>query len=171
MAIDRETSQRAHAEPPPAKASKGRSTTPPRTRESYPSIRSWTMSRIKSKDTKPELTVRKAAHSLGLRFRLHRRDLPGTPDLVFPGRRTALFVHGCFWHRHDCGRATTPASNVGYWAAKFQRNVERDARSAAELRKLGWRCVRIWECETRDPEKLDGVLRRKVAAKAVRIHG
>lgn len=132
-------------------------------------VRSWTMSRVRSKNTQPELLVRKAAHALGLRFRLHRRDLPGTPDLVFPGRLTTLFVHGCFWHRHGCARATTPASNVGYWAAKFERNVERDARNAAELRKLGWRCVRIWECETKDAKKLAGLLRRKVAAKPPRI--
>ncbi len=79
-----------------------------------------------------------------------------------------MFVHGCFWHRHDCGRATVPATNVRYWAAKFDRNVRRDARNAAELRKLGWRCVRIWECETKDAKKLAGVLRRKVAAKTPR---
>jgi DNA mismatch endonuclease (patch repair protein) len=127
------------------------------------------MSRIRSKNTKPEIAVRKAAHALGLRFRLHRRDLPGTPDLVLAGRRTAIFVHGCFWHRHGCGRATPPTSNIEYWTAKFERNVQRDARNAAELRKLGWRCVRIWECETTDPKKLAGVLRRKVATRSVRI--
>lgn len=124
------------------------------------------MSRVRSKDTKPELAVRKAAHALGLRFRLHRRDLPGTPDLVFPSRQTALFVHGCFWHRHLCARATSPATNVDYWTAKFDRNVRRDARNVAELRKLGWRCVRIWECETKDSRKLAGILWRKVVAKA-----
>jgi len=126
------------------------------------------MSRIRSKDTKPEIAVRKAAHALGLRFRLHRRDLPGTPDLVFPGRRTALFVHGCFWHRHGCARASTPSSNAGYWAAKFERNVERDASNAAELRKLGWRCVRVWECETKDASRLAAILRGKVAAKPIK---
>jgi DNA mismatch endonuclease (patch repair protein) len=124
------------------------------------------MSRVRSKDTKPEIAVRKAAHALGLRFRLHRRELPGTPDLVFPSRQTAVFVHGCFWHRHRCVRATTPATNVDYWAAKFDRNVRRDARNAAELRKLGWRCVRIWECQTKDSRKLAGIICRKVIAKA-----
>lgn len=139
--------------------------TPARTRDSYPSLRSWTMSRIRSKDTKPEVAVRRAAHKLGLRFRLHRRDLPGTPDLVFPSRQTAVFVHGCFWHRHGCARATLPATNVPYWTAKFDRNVQRDARNAKELRKLGWRCVRIWECEAKEPQKLAGILKRRVVAK------
>src|SRR3954451_665162 len=112
----------------------------PNSKDSYPSLRSWTMAQVRSKNTKPEVAVRKAAHALGLRFRLHGRDLPGTPDLVFSGHRTAVFVHGCFWHRHGCARATTPASNVAYWAAKFERNVARDARNAAQLRKLGWHC-------------------------------
>lgn len=140
-----------------------------RKRTADASYRSWVMARVKSKNTTPEMAVRKAAHALGLRFRLHRRDLPGTPDLVFPGRRTAVFVHGCFWHRHGCARATTPTSNVRYWTAKFERNVERDARNAVDLRRLGWRCVRIWECETKDVKKLAGLLRRQVAAKSVRI--
>jgi DNA mismatch endonuclease (patch repair protein) len=125
------------------------------------------MSRIRSKNTKPEIVVRKAAHAAGLRFRLHRKDLPGTPDLVFPSRGIALFVHGCFWHRHHCTRATSPATNADYWAAKFDRNVRRDARNAAELRKLGWRCVQIWECEAKDDEKLIGLIRRKVTGKAL----
>jgi DNA mismatch endonuclease (patch repair protein) len=123
------------------------------------------MAQIRSKNTTPEISVRKAAHAAGLRFRLHRSDLPGTPDLVFPARRTAVFVHGCFWHRHACGRATVPATNVDYWAAKFDRNVRRDACNTAELRKLGWRCVRIWECETKDPNRLADIVRRKIIAK------
>jgi DNA mismatch endonuclease, patch repair protein len=127
--------------------------------------RSWTMAQVKSKNTTPEMTVRKAAHALGLRFRLHRRDLPGTPDLVFPSRQTAVFVHGCFWHRHGCRRATTPVTNVGYWSAKFDRNVQRDVRNVAELRKLGWRCVRIWECETKDANRLADIVLRKIIAK------
>src|SRR6266702_259826 len=138
-------------------------------REDYLSHRSWTMAQVRSKNTKPEMAVRKAAHALGLRFRLHRKDLPGTPDLGFPARQTAVFVHGCFWHRHDCVRATTPGSNVDYWEAKFDRNVRRDAHNVADLRKLGWRCVRIWECETKDVKKLAGLLRQKVAAKSLRI--
>lgn len=169
MAVHRRTSRRAGAERSDVFARKGRVARPVRSREGYPSLRSWTMSRIRSKNTKPEMVVRKAAHALGLRFRLHRRDLPGTPDLVFPGRRIALFVHGCFWHRHGCTKATTPASNVGYWTAKFERNVERDARNAAELRKLGWRCVRIWECETKNAKSLAGILQREVAAKSVKV--
>jgi DNA mismatch endonuclease (patch repair protein) len=125
------------------------------------------MSRIRSKNTKPEIAVRKAAHAAGLRFRLHRKDLPGTPDLVFPSRGIALFVHGCFWHRHHCTRATSPATNADYWGAKFDRNIRRDARNAAELRKLGWQCDQIWECEAKDDKKLTGLIRRKVVGKAV----
>jgi DNA mismatch endonuclease (patch repair protein) len=169
MAVNRGTSRRAQAERPHLKAAKPVDASARRPKESYPSLRSWTMAQIRSKNTKPELAVRKAAHALGLRFRLHRGDLPGTPDLVFSGRRTALFVHGCFWHRHGCARATTPASNVQYWTAKFERNVERDARNAAELRKLGWRCVRIWECETNDATRLAGALRKKVVASSAKI--
>nr|WP_246740472.1 very short patch repair endonuclease [Bradyrhizobium sp. LCT2] len=123
------------------------------------------MAQVRSKNTKPEIAVRKAAHALGLRFRLHRKSLPGTPDLTFASKRIALFVHGCFWHRHDCDKATSPASNVEYWTAKFDRNVRRDARNATDLRKAGWRCVRIWECETKDAKKLAGILRRKIASK------
>ncbi|HMJ28042.1 MAG TPA: very short patch repair endonuclease [Xanthobacteraceae bacterium] len=168
MAFHRKSSGQACAERPNLRT--GLVAKPARSRESYPSDRSWTMAQIRSKNTKPEIAVRKAAHAAGLRFRLHRKDLPGTPDLVFPSREIAVFVHGCFWHRHDCGRATLPATNVDYWAAKFDRNVRRDARNAAELRKLGWRCVRIWECETKDAKKLAGVLRRKVAAKTPRCN-
>jgi DNA mismatch endonuclease, patch repair protein len=168
MEVHRKASVRTRAKRPEVGAGGRPEPRPPGTRESYPSLRSWTMAQIPSKNTTPEIAVRKAAHALGLRFRLHRRDLPGTPDLVFPARRAAVFVHGCFWHRHDCARATMPASNIDYWAAKFDQNVRRDARNAAELRKLGWRCVRIWECETKDPKKLAGMLRRKVAAKTFR---
>jgi DNA mismatch endonuclease (patch repair protein) len=124
--------------------------------------RSWNMSRVGSKHTAPELKVRKTAHGLGLRFRLHRKDLPGTPDLVFPGRAIALFVNGCFWHRHDCARATTPATNTEFWKQKFERNVVRDRRNAAELKKLGWHCTTVWECETKDDRKLEALLKRRV---------
>jgi DNA mismatch endonuclease (patch repair protein) len=160
MAVHRRTSRRERAQRPDLKVGTRPLAAATRSRESYPSLRSWTMSRIRSKNTKPEIVVRKAAHALGLRFRLHRRDLPGTPDLVLPRWRTAVFVHGCFWHRHGCGSATTPTSNTEYWTAKFERNVQRDARNSAELRKLGWRCVHIWECEVKDPAKLDRSLRR-----------
>lgn len=119
------------------------------------------MSRVKSSHTLPEIRVRSAAHSLGLRFRLHRRELPGRPDLIFPRHRVALFVHGCFWHRHaGCPKASTPKSRRRFWLQKFERNVARDAENVAMLRKLGWRVATIWECETRDPHWLVRRLRR-----------
>lgn len=115
-----------------------------------PERRSWLMSRVHTKNTSPELRVRQMAHGLGLRFRLHRKDLPGTPDLVFPSRRVALFVHGCFWHRHpDCRKASLPKSRIEYWQSKFSRNVERDREVADRLRDAGWRTEVIWECETK----------------------
>lgn len=120
-----------------------------------PAQRSAVMRAVKSKDTAPELAVRRAAHALGLRFRLQRTDLPGKPDLVFPSRRIALFVHGCFWHGHDCPRgARMPQTNRAYWESKIGRNVARDAAASAALKKLGWTPRTIWECETRDPAKL-----------------
>ncbi|MEI9982060.1 MAG: DNA mismatch endonuclease Vsr [Aliidongia sp.] len=113
--------------------------------------RSWLMSRVKGRNTVPELSVRRVAHSLGLRFRLHRTDLPGTPDLVFPRWKVAIFVHGCFWHRHDgCKKATHPKSREDFWQAKFERNVERDRRVLFELGAHGWRTLVIWQCETND---------------------
>jgi DNA mismatch endonuclease (patch repair protein) len=125
--------------------------------------RSWTMSRVSSKHTRPEILVRKAAHALGLRFRLHRTGLPGTPDVVFPARAVALFVNGCFWHSHPhCKRARIPKSNTGYWIPKLLRNKHRDGEHAKMLKKLGWRPVIIWECETRDPGKLIKALRQRV---------
>lgn len=128
--------------------------------------RSALMAKVRSKDTKPELIVRKTAHRLGYRFRLHRKDLPGTPDLVFPRHRLAVFVHGCFWHRHSgCRRATTPATNVAKWMAKFERNSQRDARSIADLEVLGWRVLTIWECATRSEEAVADQLARGLAAK------
>jgi DNA mismatch endonuclease (patch repair protein) len=123
--------------------------------------RSWTMSQVRSKNTTPEMVVRRAAHALGLRFRLHRDDLPGKPDLVFPRRRFALFVNGCFWHSHPgCDRARMPRSNVDYWKSKLGRNVGRDRENVRRLRKLGWRVVIIWECESKDPTLLRTKLRR-----------
>lgn len=117
--------------------------------------RSALMARIRSKDTKPEMVVRRAAHRLRYRFRLHRADLPGTPDLVFPKHRLAVFVHGCFWHRHpNCRRATTPATNTEKWTEKFERNSRRDARVKSELEALGWTVLVIWECETRSEKAL-----------------
>ncbi len=123
--------------------------------------RSWIMGRIKSKDTKPELAVRSMLFSFGLRFRLHKKELPGHPDVALPKLKTAIFVHGCFWHRHKgCRDNSNPASNSAYWQAKFQRNVERDKRNRAELRKLGWRVITVWECELKKALKLERRLRR-----------
>ncbi|WP_257836779.1 very short patch repair endonuclease [Phenylobacterium sp. J426] len=116
-----------------------------------PEKRSAVMRRVKGKDTTPELTVRRALTRLGARYRLHRKDLPGSPDIVMPGRRLALFVHGCFWHGHDCPRgARVPKQNRDYWTAKVGRNVARDAKSRAELQAQGWRVETIWECELKD---------------------
>lgn len=111
------------------------------------------MRAVRSENTAPEVVVRKLAHGLGLRFRLHRRDLPGTPDLTFPGRRKVIFVHGCFWHRHphpDCRRGrSTPASRRAFWEAKFARNVARDRRAQRALRAAGWGVMVVWECQTK----------------------
>ncbi len=127
--------------------------------------RSRLMGRIGGKDTKPELVVRRIAHRLGFRFRLHRKDLPGTPDLVFPGPRKVVFVHGCYWHRHPgCRFAYQPRSNVEFWTGKFAATVARDAKALADLSAQGWDALVIWECETRDSEfvasRLSAYLRR-----------
>lgn len=122
--------------------------------------RSMRMSLIRSRDTKPEVLVRRLLHSLGYRYRLHRRDLPGTPDLVFPSRRAVLFVHGCFWHRHaDCKLARLPKSRLDFWVPKLQANKERDARKIEELRAAGWRVGVVWECQLADREALTRRLR------------
>ena len=108
------------------------------------------MAEIRGRDTAPERAVRRIAHRMGLRFRLHRKDLPGRPDLVFSKHRLAVFVHGCFWHRHrGCRYAYTPKSRVAFWTAKFSANVARDQRQETALRALGWQVLVIWECETR----------------------
>jgi DNA mismatch endonuclease (patch repair protein) len=128
-----------------------------------PAVRSRIMSSVGRRDTRPEVLVRQLLHSLGYRFRLHRRDLPGTPDVVLPRHQLAVFVHGCFWHRHaGCRRTTTPADNRDYWLAKFGRNVARDRRNRADLRRAGWRVLVVWECEVRNPERLTARLRRAV---------
>lgn len=120
-----------------------------------PEARSRLMAAVKGRDTTPELVVRSLAHSLGYRFRIHRRDLPGSPDLTFPSRRKAVFVHGCFWHRHEgCRKATTPKSNEAFWQAKFARNVARDARNEWDLRAAGWNVLVVWQCETLDRDHL-----------------
>ena len=109
--------------------------------------RSAIMSKVRSKNTKPEIEVRRAFHRAGFRFRLHRSDLPGTPDLVFPRYGLALFVHGCFWHRHGCKRTSMPATNREFWAEKFRRTLERDRKALKELKESGWETAVIWECQ------------------------
>lgn len=113
-----------------------------------PAERSKRMSRIRSRDTRPEIALRKGLHALGLRFRLDNRKLPGKPDIVLPRYKSVVFVHGCFWHRHEgCKVATTPKSNTDFWVQKFDRNVARDARVTGDLEALGWRVFVVWECE------------------------
>lgn len=115
-----------------------------------PEQRSRNMAAIKGADTKPELRVRSLLHSLGFRFRLHRKDLPGKPDIVLPKHRTVIFVHGCFWHSHDCRwGSVVPKTRPEFWAEKRKGTTQRDARNAAALTAAGWNVVRIWECETR----------------------
>lgn len=113
--------------------------------------RSWTMSRVKSKDTALEMTVRRLLHSLGYRYRLHGAKLPGKPDLVFAVRKKVIFVHGCYWHGHDCKRgARTPSTRQEYWLPKLTRNKERDARNVSSLEQDGWGVLIVWECEIKD---------------------
>lgn len=112
-----------------------------------PEVRSKIMSRVRRRDTKPELALRRALHHQGFRYRIDYRGLPGSPDIVFPKWRTALFVHGCYWHRHaGCHKASSPSSNVEFWEEKFHRNVERDARNLRQLTDAGWRVGTVWEC-------------------------
>lgn len=118
-----------------------------------PEVRSRIMAQVRSKDTKPELTVRRFLHGLGFRYRLHGKDLPGRPDLVFRSRRKAIFVHGCFWHGHaNCEKARLPSSNRDYWLTKMTRNRERDERNIALLQESGWETMVVWECELADME-------------------
>jgi DNA mismatch endonuclease (patch repair protein) len=115
-----------------------------------PAQRSLNMSRIRNRNTKPEMIVRSFTHGLGYRYRLHRKDLPGKPDLVFSGRQKIIFVNGCFFHMHDCRYGkVTPKINADFWAKKRLSNVERDARNIAELEKKGWQILTIWECQTK----------------------
>jgi DNA mismatch endonuclease (patch repair protein) len=119
------------------------------------SQRSEHMARIRSKHTSPELTVRRALFRLGYRFRLHRKDLPGTPDIVFQSRKKVVFIHGCFWHAHEgCPLAKIPKTRAEYWQAKFLRNAKRDKSSKRQLRSMGWRTLTIWECEIVQEEHL-----------------
>ena len=117
--------------------------------------RSRNMSAIKSKNTKPEIKVRKLLHSMGYRFRLHSKDLPGSPDIVLPKYKTVIFVHGCFWHRHEnCKYASTPKTRKEFWNKKFTENKKRDSEIQEKIKNLDWRSVVIWECETKNIENL-----------------
>jgi DNA mismatch endonuclease (patch repair protein) len=118
-----------------------------------PLTRSQTMARVRARDTAPEMIVRRMLTRMGYRYRLHRSDIPGKPDIAFIGRRKAIFVHGCFWHGHDCKRgARAPKANADYWAAKIDRNRQRDAVTAAQLVENGWSALTVWECELRDAD-------------------
>jgi DNA mismatch endonuclease (patch repair protein) len=128
-------------------------------------LRSRIMRAVQSKDTAPELIVRKLTHALGYRFRLHSADLPGKPDLAFAGRRAVIFVNGCFWHGHDCKRgARVPKTNRDYWIAKVARNTARDNANLGCLKKAGWRALVLWECELTDPERVARRLARFLGA-------
>lgn len=117
--------------------------------------RSLIMSAVKTKNTAPEIEARRILHALGLRFRIHRRDLPGTPDIVLPKYQTAIFVHGCFWHRHpNCKHATMPKTRQDFWARKFSANLDRDRRNQEMLQSNGWRVLIIWECDLKDRQSL-----------------
>ena len=127
--------------------------------------RSRNMSAIKSKNTKPEIAVRKVLHSMGYRFRLHGKDLPGSPDIVLPKYKTVIFVHGCFWHRHEnCKYATTPKTREEFWESKFKENVIRDKSHQKKLSAIGWKIIIVWECEIKDKnllikDRLKGLLK------------
>lgn len=126
-----------------------------------PAERSERMSRVRSKDTKPEMRVRSLVHRMGFRYRLHARDLPGDPDLVFPRRGKIIFVHGCFWHRHGkrCEFTRWPKSRLDFWMPKLEQNHQRDKTVRKELRKLGWQVLVIWECQLKDCETLSTRMR------------
>lgn len=125
-----------------------------------PTQRSFIMRSVRSRNTGPELLVRKALHGLGLRFRLHRKDLPGRPDIVLTKHRTAIFVHGCFWHGHGCPKGRLPKSRIEFWTDKVERNQRRDEESAKALDALGWRVLIIWQCETKNLEVLQLQLKK-----------
>jgi DNA mismatch endonuclease, patch repair protein len=130
-----------------------------------PEQRRLNMSRIRGRDTKPEMLLRRGLHARGFRFRLHRRDLPGCPDLVFPALRAVVFVHGCFWHGHDCAMFKLPATRTEFWAAKIEGNRRRDVRALQELSPAGWRTFVLWECDLRGPARrpLESVIDEVVA--------
>lgn len=128
-----------------------------------PQRRSQNMRAIKSKDMKPEMAVRRLVHSMGYRYRLHRKDLPGKPDLVLPGKRKVIFVHGCFWHQHKdkaCKIVRRPKSNKNYWNAKLERNQQRDIENQKKLVAMQWDYLIVWECQTKDLDKLSAIIKR-----------
>lgn len=129
-----------------------------------PAERSQRMSLIRSRDTKPELLVRKTVWAAGFRFRLNERTLPGKPDLVFPGLKTVVFIHGCYWHAHTCQKGRIPKQNSAFWADKFASNKARDALNAGRLRRAGWSVLTVWECAVMAPRVRDGALRRLIQA-------
>ncbi len=129
-----------------------------------PEVRSRMMRAIHARNTQPEIRVRRYLHAVGLRFRLHARSLPGCPDLVLPGRRVAIFVHGCFWHQHPgCPYATTPATRQEFWQSKFAANKARDALVADRLKAIGWQVITVWECQTKEKSELDALARAILA--------
>lgn len=117
-----------------------------------PDQRSWIMRQVHNKNTRPELLVRRLIHASGYRFRIHRKDLPGSPDIVFPGRHCVIFVNGCFWHGHACKRARLPETHREYWQNKIQKTLERDRKHREDLATLGWSVLTIWECQLKDME-------------------
>jgi len=125
--------------------------------------RSALMARIRGKNTEPERVVRRLLHAMGFRFRLHRRDLPGTPDIVLPKQRAIIFVHGCWWHGHKCSAGRLPKTRVEFWSAKISANRDRDAKAVRALRTVGWSVLVVWECETRELAKLRRRLQRYLA--------
>lgn len=126
--------------------------------------RTWNMSRIRSKHTKPEKLVRSTLHRMGYRFRLHVKYLPGKPDIVLPKYRTVIFVHGCFWHRHEgCKYAYMPKSRIDFWKAKFSSNIQRDKKVLEELKQLGWKTIIIWECEVNKKQDAQNILEYKLS--------
>lgn len=134
-----------------------------------PEKRSLIMSKIRGKNTNPEMKVRKLIFSMGFRYRLHRKDLPGCPDIVFPGRKKVIFVHGCFWHNHDCKEGRIPKSNTNYWQHKLERNKIRDAEHQAELETRGWRVLVIWQCQTMNVENLKTEINFFLSAQKMQI--
>ena len=128
--------------------------------------RSEIMSRIKSKNTKPEILVRSYLHREGFRFVLNKKDLPGKPDIVLPKHKTCIFVNGCFWHAHDCKNFKMPKTNVDFWKDKFQNNKKRDKRKSRQLRNSGWRVLTVWECEVRKNKRLETLVRKIKRGKA-----